>query len=1240
MNLAKIRSFIIILLYFTCLNVSAERIELYNSDHMSSSLPYCITQDSYGYIWVGTTHGLNRYDGYDFLKYYYDDSDQSSISDNDIVSILCDQEKRLWVGTNTGLCRYEYSTNNFVRYPIEGIKARISCICQRKNGDILVGTAGHGLYVIPKGTDKLTEVKGKRKYSYDIFYEKIFEDDKGVVWCATHLSTITKCRIEADKFIETKEIPLNRGKVSRFLKTDNSGFLICCYRGILRYDYATKSIGDAGYDLSDLPANTDIISAFFNSKGSLGIGTSDNGYFCTKSGSYKLVRPEWTLSHDMSSFQINDLFSDKNGTSWLSCYHQGIIKASLISNLFQTYDKAQFESMQIDERLSTMTSNSMSKLQNSLNGIKVETAVRDAKGINYISEYGKGLVIYNATTGSIERLSMYQKNRKGGYLTNDWIASLYIDSHNMLWCGTANGVSCMDIKDRVFTKYGWNEILKERKCTAIGEDEMGNILLGTDQGLYIYNRKENRVSEAPHSKALKTLIIFGFQCDKDNDIWISTSMGLWHWSRDNDEFVAHINGSGLVAKEYLGNSSFHFTDGRIGFGTNKGITVFNPNEVKHSVANLGKVFLSSILVGNNIIGCTDTFYKLKHDNSFVLKYSLFNFQDNDDITFQYRINNSDEWTSIPEGTNDISFNRMEPGTYEIEVRAFCNGVYSSENCITTIKITPPWYLSIWAIVMYVLIIAGIITAISFHRERKRKADLDEQKMQFLINATHDIRSPLTLILGPLKKLKSRINDPEGKSELETIDHNAQRLLTLVNQILDERKIDKNQMHLRCQETDIVEFVRKICHLYDFNARERGISFGFQSDEKTLLAWIDHTNFDKVVNNIISNAFKYTFDGGEINVKLHKGADKKGREMFILEVIDNGLGLQEEQPERLFERFYQGSNTNEYKIEGTGIGLNLSQSLVRLHGGDITASNRSDGIRGSVFSISVPLGSKHLKPEEIITIEQEPTVEATIQKKRQANRNLRILIADDDAEIAEYISSELSTWYRFTTVKNGREALNLLLSESYDLLISDIMMPLMDGIELLKNVKSNVNISDIPVVLLTSKSAIDYRLEGLRKGADAYISKPFDMEELHITIDNLVDNRRRLRGKFSGTQRAEGKVEEVNVKGNDDMLMEQIMECINKNLTDSDFNVEQLARELSISRAQLFRRMKEITGIPTSEFIRNLRLEQAARLLRDGKINVSQVAYSVGFNSQTHFSTLFKKHFGKTPTEYADKKQAD
>ena len=201
-----------------------------------------------------------------------------------------------------------------------------------------------------------------------------------------------------------------------------------------------------------------------------------------------------------------------------------------------------------------------------------------------------------------------------------------------------------DIKDRVFTKYGWNEILKERKCTAIGEDEMGDILLGTDQGLYIYNRKENRVSEAPHSKALKTLIIFGFQCDKDNDIWISTSMGLWHWSRDNDEFVAHINGSGLVAKEYLGNSSFHFTDGRIGFGTNKGITVFNPNEVKHSVANLGKVFLSSILVGNNIIGCTDTFYKLKHDNSFVLKYSLFNFQDNDDITFQYRINNSSPFT--------------------------------------------------------------------------------------------------------------------------------------------------------------------------------------------------------------------------------------------------------------------------------------------------------------------------------------------------------------------------------------------------------------------------------------------------------------------------------------------------------------------------------------------------------------------------------------------------------------------
>ena len=351
------------------------------------------------------------------------------------------------------------------------------------------------------------------------------------------------------------------------------------------------------------------------------------------------------------------------------------------------------------------------------------------------------------------------------------------------------------------------------------------------------------------------------------------------------------------------------------------------------------------------------------------------------------------------------------------------------------------------------------------------------------------------------------------------------------------------------------------------------------------------------------------------------------------MVDNGLGFKEENTEKLFERFYQGKDNNGLHIEGTGIGLNLSRAIVLLHGGSIKAYNRKDGQRGACLDVQLPLGKEHLKPEEIVDDESSETQGS----HKQGSRNFRLLVVDDDLEVAQYIKNELGQWYRIDTAPNGREALKKLLTDSggYDLVISDVMMPEMDGISMLRQLKGNPNISDIPVILLTSKVEVSDRLEGLRKGADAYLAKPFNMEELHILVDNLVDNVRRLRGKFSGAQTQEDKMENVEVKGNNDQLMERIMQTVNEHLQDPDFNVDRLCEEVGLSRTQLHRKMKEITGVSTGEFIRNLRLQQAARLIREGKINIAQVTYSVGFNNQTYFSTVFKKHFGRTPTEYAD-----
>ncbi len=385
------------------------------------------------------------------------------------------------------------------------------------------------------------------------------------------------------------------------------------------------------------------------------------------------------------------------------------------------------------------------------------------------------------------------------------------------------------------------------------------------------------------------------------------------------------------------------------------------------------------------------------------------------------------------------------------------------------------------------------------------------------------------------------------------------------------------------------------------------------------AWIDRIQFDKVISNLLSNAFKYTFDGGQVSVVLSQN-DKQA----IIQVVDSGIGFKDEKTDRLFERFYQGKNANDLHIEGTGIGLNLSRAIVQMHGGQIRAYNRTDGERGACLEIHLTLGHAHLRPEEMEDSLSGDSLAGSSERK-QALKNFRLLVVDDDLEVAQYIKNELGTWYKIDTAPNGKEALKMLLVDSgYDLVVSDVMMPEMDGISMLKQLKGNPNISDIPVILLTSKAEVSDRLEGLKKGADAFLAKPFNMEELHILIDNLIDNVRRLRGKFTGAQRQEDKIENVEVKGNNDALMERIMKTINANLSDPDFNVERLTADVGISRAQLHRKMKEITGISTGEFIRNLRLEQAARLIQEGKINVTQVAYSVGFNNQTHFSTVFKR----------------
>ncbi len=1270
--------------------ILADTGKLYTSDKLSSGMITCICQDCYGFVWVGTEYGLNKFDGYSFTSYFHSRNDSTTIVDNEISTLFVDKEGHLWVGCSRGLASYDYEHDSFHRYSFpDKLTPRVNSLTEDSKKRLLIGTAGYGLYSLGNDNNVNYESLFNRRQS-DHFYSRIFVDRQGNLWRSSHLPTFTKFTVKNGQPTTLRDYNSTCGQPMSYIEYGKQLLIVCMF-GIMSYDYETGVLSETDFDLSLLDKNVSMEDATLDKEGNLFISTSGNGLMKIGHDSRHMTRVENGNGRiDLNTANIVDIIMDKDQSLWLACYNKGLLKLSRQQSAFKTCSLSDqhyvtgggvssitpgesgtvwctvqnsgvfhldsngritahpqspsgtrliFRSKTGQYWLSTEnvlyrynpeTGKAIAEL--TLNGRGLNCMAEDEHGKLYICSFGMGLYVYDPVTRKGDMLSMQQTHRKGGYLCNDWIKGLMFDSRGQLWICTTSGVSMMLTETFQFDSRGWNVLLDGKQCYCTCETADGDILIGTENGLFCYNQKQNKVEEVPNTEELHDKMICSITRDQQGDIWISTTLGIWQYIRATEgkkaKLTGHIAGNGLTTSEYVLGATAKHPDGRISFGTADGLVTFLPRDVKAQKHTLGKSILTRFKVnGHSLNPLQDEFEMEYADNSFTMEFSLLDFKNAENIAFQYRVNGNENWMETNEGDNQLSFHQLQPGHYNIEVRASADGMVSEQ--ITTISVTilKPWYKTSGAYMIYALIASGFLAMLLFNWERQRRRDLEESKMQFLINATHDIRSPLTLIMGPLKKLKERLKDAESIADLETIDKNAQRLLTLVNQILDERKIDKQQMKLTCQETDLTAFCYGIYKLYEYNALQEHIHYSFMHPEQNIKVWIDRTQFDKVVSNLLSNAFKYTRNEITLKISLTETAN--------IEVIDNGNGFEDDKTERFFERFYQGKNSKDIHIDGTGIGLNLCRALTEMHGGKIKAHNIKEGNKttGAILTVSLPLGKGHLKDSEI---EQQPGVsQLTVSHPSQGNRNLHILIVDDDIEIANYIKSELSEWYKFSYAANGREALKLLLTKNYDLVVSDVMMPEMDGITLLRSIKSNSNISDIPVILLTSKSEVQYRLEGLKRGADAFIAKPFSMEELHVRIDNLVDNVRRLRGKFSGAQVQEDKVEQVQVKGNNDILMDKIMKCVNENLSNPDFDVEMMTLEVGISRAQLHRKMKEMTGISTSEFIRNLRLEQAARLIREKKINITQVAYSVGFNNQAHFSTVFKKHFGMTPTEYAE-----
>jgi len=1264
----------------------------YDTDILSSNLITSICQDKQGYIWGTTEYGLNRFDGVHSISFYADDESALPLLSNNLRKVFCDNDGRVWIVSYKGVQCFDQLSYSFPSVRIEGKDQLFPTdMIVMRNGRLLMLTTEKGLYFVNPKTMTSEQWTAANQLHVDSTANCMFEDSRGRIWICCDKTGLTQIDVKASRCLRFDRSQLFSDGANAVCEDGKGRVIVLSRSKVLLYDETSCTLREISN-----AAGLYLRTLFKTQEGKVLVATFGNGLMAVDVENQQLVPylQETIDDVNLATQSIQAYYEDIQQNKWVGCYRGGIafltnhqqpfhyygIQSLLKDNggvvSLLTFDTDHFVWGQENNGLVDVArdgsvmgyrfpgmniisyqratpdilwigtyskgagvvraGSTMPVMIDSLYGKRVRDIAVDNSGNVYLGIFDYGLLSYNAD-GTQQRPLAKGKL----HLHNRFLNKLLIDSKGWLWIGHYNGLDIYDTKSDQLVDIAIDSELRNSHTFAITEGKDGLIWVGTNHGLYCYNRINKEWHQYDKGDGLCNEIVCGIVEDDGGDLWISTYHGLSHLIRKTGKFINYYKGNGLISTNYTRGFYGKMPNGKIYFGNDHGVTYFS-SVLAANTTFQNSPFLTGLIVAGKELGNDGKHIRLSYqDNTFTLRFSTMDFREYGSVQYEYRFadERKDSWHELPSGVSEVILSHLRYGKHQLQVRAQENGVYSPINEID-IQITPPWYRSWLAYTIYALMATIIIAMILLNVRHKQMADLNEEKIKFFVDISHELRSPLTLIKSPLDKLLNVSHDPIETRALRNMKRNTDRMLTLVNQILSIRKIEKGQMKLHYAETDLGEFVEDICHDFDYQAEARKINLEYNKPEEPVKVWIDRDYFDKVVTNLISNALKYVKDEGEVRVSI----DKTDNGQAQLSVLDNGAGIDEAHLQKVFDRFYQTSARPSAGQMGYGIGLNLTQKLTKLHGGTIEAHNRTDG-HGSVFTVYIPLGNSHLPQAQLVDnsyfategkVDTKQTLDNQKVKKVRKKTNYRIAVVDDDDEMRNFMSTELGDAYHVTTYPNGSLALAGINEEMPDLVISDIVMPEMDGLLLLKRIKSSSKTSHIPVILLTSKTEHQSLIKGLEEGADAYMDKPFNLEELETRIASLIANRLLVKGKFTGEQGQEDSVRQIELKGINEELMQRIMKVVNERLDDSDFNVEALSDAVGVSRSQLHRRIKDITGISVGEFIRNLRLQQAARLLEKGDMSIAQVTYATGFSNPTHFSHAFKKHFGVPPTEFMNK----
>ena len=1293
---------LLVLLVLTALVASAQPIRFYEGDELSSSHITSICQDRQGYIWIGTEYGLNKFDGVRFIRYYHDRTNARSLCDNIIRKVLPDPQRGLWLLTNQGMQYYDPLTDSFETVSQEnGTLSYIYDIAIAPDGKIWLSNESSGLMSVDRSQMKAVAELSVNKKLDKRPVSRIFIDSRLRMWISYTDKGLLMIDAKSGKTRYYDERDLLDVRATGIVENQKHQIFVASYTHILQLNESSLNL----QPMVEIPLAYSARGLYLDSNDHLMLGSMGRGIFQVDMEERELVSVYETAlaKQQLKEQKVTAYCADRNGNAWLGCYQRGLV---YVSNTPQPFHSLSLGEMSFNNghRLCAVYTDRQGHILvgQELGGLKEITpegdvrnhylcstttiaAYEDREGRLWAGTYRLGacrlstdrktetwipqldkkrvksfaedrqgniyLAVFNDGLHSYTAEGLEERTLCGGKmeLHNKYLTSLLTDHQGRIWIGHYYGIDVYNpAKDRL-EDIPVDTILRKSIVYALAQTRDSTIWIGTNQGLFAYDKQGRYTAYTVHD-GLPSDNICGIVEDRHGNLWLSTYYGMSCLNRETGQFANYYKGKGLTFTAFERGLYCRSSYGQVLFGGDHALVYFSPDKM---VANdfIQGITLTGMIVNNQSVNITDSReIELSYqDNTFTLLFSSMDFREPQDVYYEYHFvdETGDVWHRTTAGMSEITFARLPYGRHRLQVRACDNGTCSPVMTLT-IRILPPWYRTWWAYTLYILVLAGLALFVWHYWRKKEAAETNEEKIRFFVDISHELRSPLTLIKSPLDQLLKVSNDPTQMRALRNIERNTNRLLTLTNQILSIRKIEKGQMQMHFAETRLGDFISDICHDYDYQVERRQLTLTFNNEAPDMMVWIDRDHFDKVVTNLLGNAMKYVSDGGEIQVTLRQTADNKAE----LTVSDNGPGIDEAQLRKIFQRFYQTSVRPSGGQMSYGIGLNLTQKFIALHKGVITARNRTDS-HGAEFVVLLPLGNSHLPKDQLLdqplNVERRPDDSNTdanyglasddkAPRRVRRKTSYRIAVVDDDEDIRNFLQTELGESYHVAVYPDGKKALEGVVDTVPDLVVSDVVMPVMDGIELLKRLKASTTTSHIPVILLTTKTEHEARIEGLEEGADAYIDKPFNLEELETRIASLIANRMRIKGKFSGMQEQEDTVRKIELKGNDAALMEKIMKAVNERLDDSDFNVEALADEVGLSRVQLHRRMKELTGITVGEFIRNLRLQQAAKLLASGDTTVAQVTYAVGFANPTHFATAFKKHFGVTPSEYLLKHQ--